>query len=86
MASSQSMIAKLEIDACLLNDIMVWAIASGHDKRYKRCTAGLSDDCLKVDAMELFHGKHCAECRVVYQAKKYQARKSKKSKSQSQDV
>jgi len=81
--ASQSIIKKLENDAQLLDDIMKWVVASGHDKRYKRCVAGLSEQCLKVDAVELFHGKHCAECRVVYQARKYQERKTKKNKSQS---
>jgi len=71
------MIAKLEVDVKLLDDIMKWAVASGHDKRYKRCIAELSEDCLKADAADLFHGKHCAECRAVYQRDKYQARKSK---------
>ena len=86
---SKSMIRKLEVDAKLLDDIMKWAVASGHDKRYKKCIAGLSEDCLCVDAVELFHGKHCAECRAVYMREKYlksKKSKSKSAKSQSKDV
>jgi len=86
---SKSIIRKLEVDAKLLDDIMKWAVASGHDKRYKKCIAGLSEDCLGVDAMELFHGKHCAECRAVYMREKYlktKKSKSKSAKSQSKDV
>ena len=84
--TSEDVIEKMEVDVRLLDEIMRWAVASGHDKRYKKCTAGLSDACLKVDAMELFHGKHCAECRAVYKNQKYLKSKSKKSKGSSEDV
>ena len=76
-SKSAKTIALLESDPVMLDEVMKWVVASGHDKRYKRCIAGLSEDCLKADAADLFHGKHCAECRAVYQRDKYQARKSK---------
>ena len=76
-SESTAVIALLESDPVMLDEVMKWVVASGHDKRYKRCIAELSEDCLKADAADLFHGKHCAECRAVYQRDKYQERKSK---------
>ena len=79
-SESTAVIALLESNPVLLDEVMKWIVASGHDKRYKRCIAGLSEDCLKADAADLFHGKHCLECRYVYKQDRYRMTKSIKDK------
>ena len=64
-------IAKLKSNKKLLNAVVTWIVDRGLEKQYKRCSVGLSRDCVKVGHSSAFHGKKCLECIKVYKNEKY---------------
>jgi hypothetical protein len=78
---SKLLIAKLDKNSELREAIVKWIVQEEYDQLYKKCNAGLSEECLGVGLRETFHGKRCNECRKTYKNElNHEKRSNKKRK------
>lgn len=73
--TSAKTIAKMKKNKEYRESVMAWIVAQGIEKGYKKCTANLSKDCMKVGHIAKFHGKKCPECVKVYKVQLYHSNK-----------
>ncbi len=78
-------ISELENNREALEKVTLWIVEEGHDKLYRRCRGGESEQCITVGLRDTFHGHRCPACRNAWKRMSYaeHAKQEKKKKMQS---